>query len=91
MTGFPISRAWSGTCTDGWLRDLFVNAVAHRIEEENHDAHAQGYPPELVEDFVERCDALFEAASPEPLTAEAVDELAADIDTSDLYELVGEE
>ncbi len=80
-------RAWNATCTDGHLRDIFANAVAYRIEEENHEATAQGYPPELVEDFIDLCDALFAQVNPE--TTEAAEELAASVDTASLYELVG--
>lgn len=83
-----IRRAWSATCTDGYLRDMFANAVAHRITEETHESAMAGYPAELVEDFVSRCDAIFEQHDPE--TAEAVESLADEIDTDGLYDCVGE-
>jgi hypothetical protein len=83
-----IRRLWSATCADGAARDQFVSAVAHRIEEENADSAAQGYPPVLVEDFVARCDALFAAHS--PATPEAAQGLAEEIDIADLYDLTDE-
>lgn len=83
-----IRRAWSGTCPDGHLRDYFANSVAHRINEESHDSAMAGYSPELVEDFVDRCDRLFAEHSPD--TYERVAALATEIDTLDLYELTGE-
>lgn len=87
-TRFPIRRAWSGTCPDGEIRDYFCNSVAHRITEENHDSAVAGYPPELVEDFVERCDRIYDEHNPED--AEAAQELADSVDTTELYDLVGE-
>jgi hypothetical protein len=88
MTEFPIRRAWSGTCADGELRDQFCNAVAHRINEESHDSTVAGYPPELVEDFLARCDELFASASPE--TPEATEALAKQVETAGLYDLAGD-
>lgn len=84
-----IRRAWNGFVADGHLRDQFANAVANRIREENHDSEMAGYPPELVEDFVARCDVIF--AEHGPITAEAVDALARSVETTDLYELVSNE
>lgn len=87
-TEFPIRRAWSGTCADGDLRDRFANQVRNLIIEENQESAVQGYPPELVEDFVDRCDAIFAEHNPE--TFEAVSDLANSIETGGMYDLVGE-
>jgi len=87
-TTFPIRRAWSATCPDGRIRDHFANAVAHRITEESHESAMAGYPPELVDDFVERCDSIFAKHGPEDYEAAA--KLAAEIDTAELYDLCGE-
>jgi hypothetical protein len=81
-----IQRAWTVTCADGELRDSFANAVAHRITQIDNcpgDAYAN---PELVDDFVEKCDAIFAEHNPE--TLEAALELANEIDTTELYDLV---
>lgn len=86
---FPIRRAWSGTCPDGDLKDYFVNGMAHRITEDSHESAIQGYPAELVEDFVARCDKIFEESSPD--TYEQAQQLIDSTDTTDLYDLVGEE
>lgn len=81
-----IRRAWQGTCADGHFRDQFANAVAHRITQVDNcpgDAHVS---VELVDDFVDRCDALFAQHCPE--SGDAVAALAAEIDTVDLYDLL---
>lgn len=80
-----IRRAWSGTCVDGKLRDQFANSVSHRITQIDHCPGDAFTTPELVEDFVERCDAIFAEHNPE--TPEAVEALAQQIDATDLYDL----
>ena len=88
-TEYPIRRAWSATCPDGWLRDHFANGLCHLITEENQESASLGFPPELVDDFVDRCDKLFDAARPD--TVEAVDELIRTTETTELFDLVGDE
>lgn len=80
-----IRRAWYATCPDGVLRDQFANAVAHRITQIDNCPGDGFVAAVLVDDFVDRCDRLFSQHGPE--TAEAVEQLAAEIDTADLYDL----
>ena len=89
-TEFHVRRAWSATCPDGHLRDRLANAVANRIGEENHDSAMQGYPPELVEDYLDRIDTLYADECTGDETPEQIESFAATVDTTDLYDLVGE-
>lgn len=88
---FPIRRAWNATCPEGELRDYFCNQVASRIlsRAEANDSAVAGYPAELVEDFLERCDALFAGHNPE--TPEEAAALAETVDVAPLFDYVGEE
>lgn len=83
-----LRRAWQGTCPEGSLRDYFANSVAHRINEEHQSQPVCWGEAELVEDFVDRCDAIFAEHNPED--SEAAAKLAEEIDTTDLWENVGE-
>lgn len=85
---FRVCRAWSGHIAEGLARDHFANLVAFRIHQESHDSEMAGYPAELVGDFVDRCDSLFEAASPEPTTGEEIESLAWSVEINALYDLV---
>jgi len=78
-----ITRAWSATCVEGNLRDQFSNAVSHRITQIDNCPGEAAYTVELVVDFAARCDAIFAEHNPE--TRAAVDSLASEIDTLDLY------
>ena len=82
---FPLTRAWSATCADGWLRDAFANAVASEAnsaaEADRLALGAEGY--ELVDDFISRCDEIYAAS--EAGTKTAVEELARSVDVSELY------
>ncbi len=80
-----IRRVWNATCAEGQLRDQFANSVAHRITQIDNCPGDSHESVELVEDFVERCDAIFAERHPE--TSEQVEKLAAEIDTTDLYDL----
>jgi hypothetical protein len=79
-------KAWNATCADGKLRDQFANAVGHRITQIDNCPGDAFVTAELVDDFVERCDKLFDHYN--PASADEVKTLAMEVDTFDLYDLI---
>lgn len=81
-----FARAWSATSADGALRDHFANVVAHRITQIDNNPTDGFCSAELVEDFINRCDKIFEEHTPR--TIAQVEKLAEEIDTAELYDLI---
>ena len=82
-----LRRAWNATCPDGELRDYFANAVEHRITQVDNCPGDATCEVELAEDFVSQCDKVFAAHNPQSYEEAAA--LALAIDTTGLYDLVG--
>lgn len=86
-----MERAWSATCPDGPMMDMFANAVESVINREVEPPF--GCEIELVADFVERCDKIFETLfyDNNNVTVADIDKAVSEIDLCEFYDLVSEE